>query len=386
MSLSHIQNAVPSSLCMTSSAAGKHSLIKNSSGPSKCVSASASQALPAYHASGQLPVALTVQEVSQVQAALARSIAALGTELVDFLQARCKKIVDSISAPDTGGAFGAAMVLERSASGSGVDVQHGSLETPLLATILARCEHAAPAQISICHNLRRWAQVLCAAESMDSDTFTFACAGAGPMPPGTLSGENSGEVQRTTSKDSCYHMCDALEESAEALRATTQAGQQAAGVAGVGDSGDEAPLELLLGSAIKPLGCKSLGSVWMHHLGAEYVAVKWVKIEDDPLNRGYTALQKQNMVIHEVEALLSLKHPNIVQFLGIATMHTPSSTQPGAVLAEEPEPSDCDGSLPPSPTDSGKQPTVQRNLPSVGIVLELCHHGTLQVRLLMSVT
>jgi hypothetical protein len=253
------------------------------------------------------------------------------------------------------------------------------LPAHLLAIVLARCERAAPAQLSICHNLRRWVQVLSAAESMDSDKFTFACVTHPPAPPARISSDVSadGQCSKESSRDNCTQMCDALEESAEVLRATALAAQQSIHVAPACHAGYlELPLELLLGSAIKPLGSKSLGSVWMHHLGAEYVAVKWVKIEDDPLNRGYTAAQKQSMVIHEVEALLSLKHPNIVQFLGIATMHTPCSTQPDTVS----EHSSDSGSWPASPTDSLKKTNVHKNLPSVGIVLELCHYGTLQVR------
>lgn len=378
MSLSHIQTAVPSSLCMTSSAADKHSLGKNSAGSSKHASASSSQIRQTGDAAGKLPGALTVQEVSEVQSALARGIAALGTELVGFLQVRCEALVDSIAkderAPDHScmeweHRNPLPSQKERTATAGNAD---NVVPNRQLATILAHCEQAAPAQLSICHNLRRWTQVLCASESLDSEMCTFLSAS---QAPGRISAEVSGEDDN--SLDTCQQMCNKLEASTEGLRSTAQAGRQCVGAAVGCDAQIEPPMELLLGSAIKPLGCKSLGSVWMHHLGAEYVAVKWVKIEDQPLNRGYTAAQKQNMVIHEVEALLRLKHPNIVQFLGVTTMHTPCAHP--TTCSEEGSETNTDSSCPSSPTDASQKLAVRKGLPSIGIVLELCHYGTLQV-------
>ena len=53
------------------------------------------------------------------------------------------------------------------------------------------------------------------------------------------------------------------------------------------------PMELLLGNAVKPLGRKSMGTVWMHHFGSELAAVKWITLDDDPPHTaGYTAKQK----------------------------------------------------------------------------------------------
>ena len=75
------------------------------------------------------------------------------------------------------------------------------------------------------------------------------------------------------------------------------------------------------------------------------------------------------MVIREVESMTVLQHPNIVKLLGITTMDTPgqlhSTVQSGRM-----------GSLAHARKDSGGSSVKA----TVGIVLELCHFGTLQVR------
>jgi hypothetical protein len=158
-------------------------------------------------------------------------------------------------------------------------------------------------------------------------------------------------------------------------------------------------MELLLGNAVKPLGKKSMGSVWMHHFGADVAAVKWITLEDDPPNTaGYTAAQKEGMMIREIEAMLHVKHPNIVQLLGVTRMETPAARRPrrpgtghvrersfsGSCQPRQLSSSDAEDARERRFSDShgGSAAADTRPLPqaTLGIVLELCRFGTLQVR------
>jgi serine/threonine protein kinase len=134
------------------------------------------------------------------------------------------------------------------------------------------------------------------------------------------------------------------------------------------------PMELLLGNAVKPLGQKSMGTVWMHHFGDELAAVKWITLDDDPPNSaGYTAKQKESMMIREIDSMSLLKHPNIVSLLGVTSMATPSQAWCGR--------SSPHGSLGGEEATAGSGTAAKA---TIGIVLELCHFGTLQVRCLVS--
>ena len=129
-------------------------------------------------------------------------------------------------------------------------------------------------------------------------------------------------------------------------------------------------MELLLGNAIKPLGKKSLGTVWMHHFGPDLAAVKWITLDDDPPGvSGYTAKQKQGIVLREVESMTVLQHPNIVKLLGVTSMDTPAQQRTSHTRRADSIAQTCARG-----TAVGEKATV-------GIVLELCHFGTLQVRL-----
>jgi hypothetical protein len=132
------------------------------------------------------------------------------------------------------------------------------------------------------------------------------------------------------------------------------------------------PMELLLGNAVKPLGRKSMGTVWMHHFGSELAAVKWITLDDDPPHTaGYTAKQKESMMLREVEAMTVLKHPNIVTLLGITSMDTPGGLQSSNQEAAAGSPQ--------------RRSPQSATTATLGIVLELCHYGTLQVRQFWSV-
>jgi hypothetical protein len=152
-----------------------------------------------------------------------------------------------------------------------------------------------------------------------------------------------------------------------------------------GDDGDDAdaaaarPMELLLGNAVRPLGKKSMGTVWMHHFGAEVAAVKWITLDDDPPHTaGYTAKQKESMMIREVEAMTVLRHPNIVALLGITSMDTPAGARPGGDAQRAPGEAERDAAAAGGSTRQ-RPPAATA---TVGIVLELCHFGTLQARVL----
>jgi hypothetical protein len=158
------------------------------------------------------------------------------------------------------------------------------------------------------------------------------------------------------------------------------------------------PMELLLGNAVKPLGKKSMGTVWMHHFGADVAAVKWITLDDDPPNTaGYSAAQKEGMMIREIEAMIHLKHPNIVQLLGVTRMETPAARRPrrggsshsrersfqGSFQPRQRSFSDAEDSRERRFSDShGSSSSAAVQQPAkatLGIVLELCHFGTLQV-------
>lgn len=163
-------------------------------------------------------------------------------------------------------------------------------------------------------------------------------------------------------------------------------------------SGAARPMELLLGNAVKPLGKKSMGTVWMHHFGAELAAVKWIPLEDDPPHTaGYTAKQKESMMLREVEAMTVLRHPNIVTLLGITSMDTPAEVRAARrqqQSALETEQAEWGGFGDDFEDEGGDRRERKRHgragagaakasaaaVATVGIVLELCLHGTLQVR------
>lgn len=79
---------------------------------------------------------------------------------------------------------------------------------------------------------------------------------------------------------------------------------------------------------VRPLGKKSMGSVWMHRFGARDTAVKWISLADDPAaslhgicaGGGYSKAQKLAMLLREVAALHQLNHPHIVALLGITVV------------------------------------------------------------------
>lgn len=140
------------------------------------------------------------------------------------------------------------------------------------------------------------------------------------------------------------------------------------------------PMELLLGTAIQPLGRKSMGTVWMHHLGADHVAVKWITLEDDePHSGGYTAKQKEGMMLREIEATNLLQHPHIVALLGVTRLHTPAAAQ----RREHGGGHGGSGKMSVGGEDGADR--AEPGKATFGIVLELCPHGTLQVRLLQPV-
>lgn len=165
-------------------------------------------------------------------------------------------------------------------------------------------------------------------------------------------------------------------------------GKDAAGDDGGGDGASAArkPAELLLGTAVQPLGRKSMGTVWMHHLGADLVAVKWVTLADDPPHSaGYTARQKEGMMLREIEATHMLQHPHIVSLLGVTRLDTPA-----ALPQSKPRNSQHDGDAQAwgstgTACSSRDMQRGRHSKPAVpgkatfGLVLELCQHGTLQV-------
>ena len=291
----------------------------------------------------EYPTCLTVREVARVQEALAQGVVSLGIRLMRLLLQRCHAVLAS-----EGG--------DEEADGEPQQGRH-SVE------MLTRCQATAQAQLTMSHNMQRWTNVLPGSlevtEGLVFDTDGSGSADAGPY--------------------------GALKAAAAELRDLTGEELRRVGApASESRIGQGQLVELLLGSAVKPLGKKSLGSVWMHHLGRELVAVKWITIEDDVPGRGYTAVQKQSMLIREVEAMMRLQHPNIVRLLGVTTMVTPLALaafggssgrhmpeSPAQLAATESRSSGGGPGLGPAP------PMEQA---TVGIVLELCMYGTLQVR------
>lgn len=275
------------------------------------------------------PTCLSVHEVARVQQALAHSAAALGIRLITLLEQRCREILGSSAATPA-----------------------DPLWQRRVAEVITRCQATAQAQVSMSHNMQRWTSVLSASDGGYAD-------------------DEDGAAHAASEQHTC------LQAAAADLRRVAEAQMQRMGVAASPSQlGKGQLVELLLGSGIKPLGKKSLGSVWMHHLGRELVAVKWITIEDDPGRAGYTAVQKQGMLIREVEAMMRLHHPNIVCLLGITTMATPTAvTGLGTGRVAE---------MPLAHTEragSGAGGSTAKPLEqaTVGIVLELCMYGTLQV-------
>ena len=293
-----------------------------------------------------LPTCLTVREVARVQAALARGVVSLGICMVRLLQQRC-------------------LAVEPPASDCRGLEEELALQRQLAAEVVTRCEVTAQAQLSMSLNMQRWTNVL-------------------PGPTDLVGSLEAGEAERVAGG-----LYRTLEAAAEELRAVAVAAQRRVGVSASEQRlGQGRLVELLLGCGIKPLGKKSLGSVWMHHLGRELVAVKWITIEDDPPGRGYTAAQKQSMLIREVEAMMRLKHAAIVQLLGTTTMVTPlvlaaggasghhvaegAPVTGGKSLGSQGSGGGCGAGL-------GQQGEAPLQQATVGIVLELCMYGTLQV-------
>jgi len=124
---------------------------------------------------------------------------------------------------------------------------------------------------------------------------------------------------------------------------------------------------------VRQLGKKSLGSVWMHKFGAAFTAVKWIDLAHEPAPASpglavaspYSQQEKLLMLLREVHALQKLNHPNIVRLLGVTmsdrmgqelwralTKHSSASAQGASVRSSE----HC----------------------FVGIVMEMCLHGSLQ--------
>lgn len=290
------------------------------------------------------PTCLTVREVARVQAALAEGIVSLGVRLMQLLCQRCKDVRASAPAD----------------SEAAEDPQQRRHATEMLT----RCQATAQAQLSMSHNMQRWTNVLPASVDLAEDSLS------GVGDEGTAVCPN-----------------DSLKDAAEELRELACVELRRSGAAtGESQLGQGQLVELLLGSGIKPLGKKSLGSVWMHHLGRELVAVKWITIEDDAPGRGYTAAQKQGMLIREVEAMMRLQHPNIVRLLGITTMVTPVAlAAAGASSGGRHVPDASPSRLASADSrSSSSAPSVAAAPPfekaTVGIVLELCMYGTLQVR------
>jgi hypothetical protein len=283
-----------------------------------------------------LPASLTLDEVARVQSLLADGVAMLGFKLVSILIARCKAMLSELKP-----------VFSREGAASSPPAQRA------IATAVMRCHRLVQTQISMCHNLKRWLHVLDAPD----------CDFGGPYSP-------FAPPRLPSSNPSATGLFECLEQEAEILRQVTERGRQLVG--SVEAAGLQQPVELLLGNGIRPLGKKSLGSVWMHHLGAEFVAVKWITIVDDTPGRGYSASQKQSMLIREVEAMMLLKHPNIVRLLGITTMDTPADLRNASDSSTLHDSSVDGGSLARPRGKLAEQVTI-------GIVLELCFHGTMQV-------
>eukprot|EP00892_Ulva_mutabilis_P003035 jgi/Ulvmu1/12732/UM095_0037.1 len=307
--------------------------------PSKNQLCNVSAALSTHGA--DFPKCLTLQEVARVQAALARGVVSLGIVLVQLLRQRCM-MVRAVT-PDSMGADEEAAVQRQRTS-----------------EVLARCQVTAQAQLSLSHNMKRWTTVLLGSTELAEDMDAAEQGGL----TGSLYG--------------------ALDTAVQELQEVVVAQQHSVGVSATKQQlGQGQLVELLLGSGIKPLGKKSLGSVWMHHLGWELVAVKWITIEDDPMGRGYTAAQKQSMLIREVEAMMRLQHPAIVRLLGITTMVTPLALAAGSASCGHAGPQvgrwsgSNDGS---GRVGVGNMGAGEPQLPqaTVGIVLELCMYGTLQ--------